>query len=312
MYIENVMNNEQALSAIRQKYNGYPKEAIDYIVENYDDIKPLLLQEIENAIDNKLDISGDSVGYISAMHILGDKTDADFFPLYVRILKLPKNEVSDLLGGILSDEQFLYYCFDGNAQSLYELIETAESIDSRIGALIALKSLIQADKIERRPLVLFLEKILDDVPKLNYGMWGSIFYVIAHLEIDSLYSRCLEVVGKGLIDYEEITVESFNEMVENPEDEDLRPPTPRDLLVLEDDLKFFYTTPQELQKQLKELRDEHIELAIAFMTLKKAFESNLDNKGVFINDNIQVKKLPVNSPCSCGSGKKYKKCCMNR
>ncbi|WP_394343349.1 SEC-C metal-binding domain-containing protein [Sphingobacterium alimentarium] len=52
-------------------------------------------------------------------------------------------------------------------------------------------------------------------------------------------------------------------------------------------------------------------MASVGMSLSSANTKNLGRVRRYVNPKEEVKH-PRNSPCLCGSGKKYKKCCLNK
>ncbi len=69
--------------------------------------------------------------------------------------------------------------------------------------------------------------------------------------------------------------------------------------------EYFFEHPSALKSKHKELYDvlNKIYKQDTYNTYKKVIKSIFNTKG---------KKIGRNSPCPCGSGKKYKKCCLNK
>ena len=49
-----------------------------------------------------------------------------------------------------------------------------------------------------------------------------------------------------------------------------------------------------------------------FPITKKNEQAKLENKGKVVPYKRDAPKVGRNDPCPCGSGKKYKKCCLNK
>ena len=60
---------------------------------------------------------------------------------------------------------------------------------------------------------------------------------------------------------------------------------------------------------LNKLKIDFVTILINLQVVQKPSQENEDNKPTKLNSKIIGKKMSRNEPCSCGSGKKYKKCC---
>lgn len=65
-------------------------------------------------------------------------------------------------------------------------------------------------------------------------------------------------------------------------------------------------------REMLQINSSHIDkLKINHEMVKKYFQEKVDSKAIKFVDRDADKKTNRNDPCHCGSGKKYKKCCIN-
>jgi uncharacterized protein YecA (UPF0149 family) len=70
------------------------------------------------------------------------------------------------------------------------------------------------------------------------------------------------------------------------------------------------TKREEQEKRQKARQKELSELAASYKETKE--QAAFDNGGKVVPFKRTSPKVGRNEPCPCGSGKKYKKCCLNK
>lgn len=228
------------------------------------------------------------------------KQDQDFIDLWF------EGFVFDIL------ENALFHCGKNQTKLLFEFLKlpNVQGLNKSIVGEALVKIIINSEEkravfIEeyRQVLVNYIENAADE----NYVDTEAIGSVVADLmdlgyeellpEIKQLFD--LEIIGYWICgDYEEVATE----IVKEPGEEDL---------------EFIKTDIFEKYREFRESEEEEVN---SFQEednyYNELYHRELMDQSLFEEEYIEPilkeKKIGRNDPCPCGSGKKYKKCCMDQ
>ncbi|MCB9336262.1 MAG: DUF1186 domain-containing protein [Flavobacteriales bacterium] len=291
---------EENLQLIKIKQDDFPEGVLENARAHKDKSQPVLRSFLSEAKDNANNLDQNYIGHCYALYLLSEFRDQLAFPLIMDIARLPEEELDILLGDMLTENlhQFIGSTYDGNIQLIKELIENpAYCLWARDAALRSLLILVNNKKLEREYVINYFDELLNNDAIINDE---SMMAFIAGLSCDIYAEKVFEKLKKAFesekIDLEYIKWQEVEETI-------------KDGMEL------------TLEYSLESSNYEMIEDGIEEMGRWNFFRGNNDEPPLeeysdFDTNNVikfepKSKKVGRNDPCPCGSGKKYKKCCLN-
>lgn len=288
-----------AIKKITYRSQIFPKEAFRVITEKEEAAKPYLREALEKAIQEQTDLDGDYQLHFYALFLLGQFQDKAAFQKITELVSLPPDVVDYLIGDTITSglSDILYNTYDGNLTQLKQMVADTK-IDEfvRADALEVMGQLYLDGEISETDWKSFLAQTIHDAKGYDHvcnkiadlicrchfvDMLPEIRYMFDHDLMDEGYlgdyDSCVDLMFK--YDEEEI---SFCKKSMNAA-EYLKSWA----MFTDGDTKTPDMSKKDLEKMLR------------------AMERTL-------NPPIRKQKIGRNDPCPCGSGKKYKFCCMNK
>ena len=288
------------------EYNKDGKFQKDTILEarkNKEEVTNRLLEELEK-INNNISFYADSPDYILqlyALYLLAEFREKRAFPVIIKILSNKnQEEVSDLFGDLITEDlkNILASTYNGDLESIYNLIAN-KNIDEYIrgAAFNSLKILQKENIISQEKVLEIIYKLLDNELKKDNSI--VITDIVDYIAENKIYDQ-IKLVKKL---YKENRVET---MVRGDYDDFIDE-------IYGDEVLYDYD----------EMIDDTIERFSRWACFNKNEDENNDfdfdeflskTKKIIKEDTKEntIKKIGRNEPCYCGSGKKYKNCCMNK
>jgi hypothetical protein len=281
--------------------NRLPVEAIRAASADRASAVPIFLDAIEQFVLPDGDHSAkDSIFFM--FHLLGEWREKSAYRSLARLLRLPPDDVDAILGDgtTTTTHRVMAAVFDGDPGPLYEVIldpKADEFIRSRMLEVIAMVTL--HGEMARAEAARFLRTCYSDLqPQDECFVWNGWQSAIAWLGLVELKPLVEEAFTSGLISDTWLGLRHFERDLQFALDD------PAALLTQPSgEYSLFGDTVEELSTwycfRPKEIRRE-----------KRAIihQSNgLWQAGSAIN---RYKNVGRNDPCPCGSGRKFKKCCL--
>ena len=279
---------------------GVPREALKAASAQRGDMVPLFLEEIENhlALEPAARAKPTPLFFIFCS---GNGEKAAYRPL-ARLLRLPGREVDRIFGdGITTtSDRVMSAVFDGDPEPLYEIILDPNAEEFiRSGMCEALAMVTVREELDRAVAGRFLrDAFMEMRPQAECYVWVGWQSAIAMLGMSDLKLLVKKAFDRGFIDSHIFGFEHFEEDlrrgIEHPGEP--RHPGDRDDTLFGDTVEelsgwYCFTTQYRLDHQRLRRRAE----------ANRARSQRLENP---------FKALGRNDPCPCGSGKKFKKCCL--
>lgn len=294
------MNVDNILAALEHNNGRFPRDVLKLAIENKKLIAPKLLQEMDYSTKNIDKIYDDEkyLRHIYALYLLAQFRETRAFPLIIEFFSMPGDMVHHVTGDVITEDlgRILASTFDGNTTLLNRLVENS-SIDEyvRSAALQAYVILWGHGILERQHLIAYFHSLFSEklVGEVSY-IWSALVSYSLKLGSDELEEDIRKVINQSLVDPHYVGRDRFNESLGRSNDEALR------ALKRERGFGLIDNTIAEM------------EWWACFKPQRKkstSFARLTSNPG---NSNKSEKqKIGRNDLCSCGSGKKYKKCCLN-
>jgi uncharacterized protein len=282
--------------------DGLPREALKAASAQRVDMLPLFFDEIETYLALEPAARAKPTPLFFIFHLLGEWREKAAYRPLARLLRLPRRDVDAIFGdGITTtSHRVMAAVFDGDPQPLYNIILDPNAEEFiRAGMCEALAMVTLRGELDRAVAGRFLrDTFMELEPQRQNYVWVGWQSAISMLGMSDLKILVRKAFDRGFIDSHILGYDHFEEDLRRGMEHPGEPcrPDDRDCTLFGDTVEelsgWYCFTEQYRNDQERWRRQADVNLARS---------QNLENpfKGVGRND-----------PCPCGSGKKFKKCCL--
>lgn len=257
---------------------------------------------VEGYNNNKLDFP------IHALLLLSHFKKKDSLSAILQLLKQDRNFIDFWFGDFISDimEVAIYNCGRDKIPQLFKFLKLP-NIDSGGKGIAgeALVKIIYKTEGRKTDFVNEYRKVLnlyiENAENENFADTDAVGFIISDI-IDLGYEELLPEI-KQLFDLDLVDSSMCGSLSE-VETDIMGDPAEKNMEFNEKDIFEQYTTLHSFEKEISELEFNE---DLAKEIYNESCLISFDNDPV-----VKSKKTGRNEPCPCGSGKKYKKCCMNK
>ena len=275
---------DEQLVAILSEERHLPKEALRKAVKHPESIAEPVLRLLDRAAEDPDALSDEEANLLFwGLHVLGAARDARVFQPFLRLLRQDVEAVEGILGDAVGETlpKVLASTFDGDAQALHRFILDSTIDDFLRGAgLLALGFLTREGRLDRDASRRLLERFDEARAAVEEAFgWNAWEEAIAYLGFAELAPRVEAARRDGRITDEVNDLAWFRGALRRAaaEPPDLRDFDSRQYGYLDDPVEALHWTAETYGQPVKN----------------------------------PFKAVGRNDPCPCGSGKKYKKCCLD-
>jgi hypothetical protein len=275
-----------------------PVEAIRAAQADREAMVPVFLRTIDDFLELRAPVDPNALFFM--FHLLGEwREKSAYWPLAV-LLQLPGDVLNTILGDCITEttHRVMAAVFDGDPAPLYANIRDPEA-DEYVRAKMcqAIAMLTRRGELPRDATAAFLRDCFAQLePIEDCYVWSGWLDAVAWLGLTELKPLAQQAFARGSIEPGWLSFKDFEEdlqySVEHPEAEPLN---------ADGDLTLFGDTVAEMSEwdgfKPKTPRIDTPDLR------------PLDSLGTPHRE--PLRKVGRNDPCPCGSGKKFKKCCLN-
>lgn len=291
---------EKAIEKITYRSTVFPEKEFRVITEHAEEAKPYLREALDKAIREKTELDSDYQLHFYALFLLGQFRDKEGFQKIAELVSLPPEVVDYLIGDTVTSglSDILYNTYDGDMNRLKQM--TADKkVDEYVRAdvLEVMGQLYLDGEIPESEWKRFLSKKIHDAQGYDH-IYNRIAELICRCHfVDMLpeirYMLDHDLMDEGYLGKYDSCVDLMFEYMEEKER--------------------FCAKSMDASECLKSWamfseRNDPQSSAEA----EKAFEKMLREMVRAEKQATRKKKIGRNDPCPCGSGKKYKFCCMNK
>lgn len=276
--------------------DGLPIAAICAAQADRDAMVPVFLRTLDDLLELRGPVDPAAIFFI--FHLLGEwREKSAYWPLAV-LLRLPPDVLDTILGAAITEtvHRVMAAVFDGEPEPLYQIIRDPEADEYvRSHMLHAIAMLTRSGELPRDATAAFLRDCFSQLePREDCYVWSGWLDAVAWLGLAELKPLAQQAFQRGSIDPEWLTFKEFEEdlqySVDHPDAEPLNP---------DGNLTLFGDTVEELSR---------------WDSFKPKPSSDEPPWGMSEADGVPhrdpLRNVGRNDPCPCGSGKKYKKCCL--
>jgi Protein of unknown function (DUF1186)/SEC-C motif len=280
---------------------GMPADAILAAREQRAAVAPALIDLIERYLDGDGDAFALEGALFYAFHLLGEWRETAAYRPLARLLALEEDEVEEVLGDARTEtvHRVMAAVFDGDPQPLYEVIEAEQAdpfVRSRMLETLAL--LVLRGELARDAVTRYLRDAFSNLrPHEGNFVWYGWQSAIAALNLKELSSLVRKAFARGLIDPGDMSLADFEAHLKYARahpDSPWDTPDPNEFAPFEDTIAEFASwqlgRPDDLERGPVD--------DWAFGPAEAVPATN------------PLRHVGRNDPCPCGSGKKFKRCCL--
>ena len=278
-----------------------PVEAIRAAEADRASAVPIFLHAIEQHL-SAAGASSAQDALFCIFHLLGEWREKSAYRPLARLLRRPPDDLEYIFGGAVTEttHRVMAAVFDGDPAPLYDMILDPQAdafIRSRMCEVIAMVT--QRGEMPRAEAVRFLRACYFELePQEECWVWQGWQSAIALLGLAELKPLVKQAFARGFISCTWLGFEHFEEDLQQAIDDPAALPDRS-----RGEFSLFGNTIEELSRWH---RFSPKEPRIKERTSMRWDEWQPGN-GSAIN---LFKAVGRNDPCSCGSGRKFKKCCL--
>ena len=272
---------------------GMPVEAIRAATTNREAVVPLLVEALEQ---HKPSNEVEENALFIAFHLLGQWREKSAYRKLARFLRRP--DVETVIGDATTEtcHKVVASVFDGDPRPIYEIIHDADADEYVRGRMFdTLVILVFQGQLDREEVADFLRSAFTELrPQDQSHVWAGWQGAVAMLALAELQPLVKEAFERGFIDEFDLSFENFQD--------DLRGASTGDLEEWQrKDLAPFGEVIEELSHWTGFRPEETGDEEDGWLPPFAATPAHNPFRDVGRND-----------PCPCGSGRKFKKCCLGK
>lgn len=293
------MDAAQILDRLAER-PGLPVEALRAARADRASAVPIFLDAIEQYLEpSRKPISPDALFFV--FHLLGEWREKSAYRPLARLLRCPRDQVDAVFGGAITEttHRVMAAVFDGDADPLHSLIldtEADEFIRSRMCEALAMATF--DNELLRVDAARFLRACyLDIKPQAECFVWNGWQSAIALLGLAELKPLVEEAFARGSISSSWLSFEHFEQDLE---------------LSIEDPAALRHRSHGEFS-----LFDDTIAELSSWYCFSPKAQRDAERRLALLDRPVPSPpaihpfgKVGRNEACPCGSGKKFKKCCL--
>lgn len=283
-------------------FEALPRDALRAATERRAEIVPLIIGQIERFLVGDA-AEPEETSLLVLFHLLGEWRETAAYPVLARLLSIQPDRLEGAIGDATTETapRVMAAVFDGDPQPLYNIV-LDEGADEyvRCGMCETLAILVVQGRLDRDEVAAFLRDCWISLrPREDCFVWHGWQRAIASLGLAELRGLVKEAFDREIVSSRWLRYSDFEDDLEHA----LRNPTcpspadARDFAPFVDtveELSQWYCFSEKYKEERERLRNAP---PVPLFPPSEPVVNAL--RGVGRND-----------PCPCGSGKKFKKCCL--
>lgn len=317
-----VWDIEWALREFDHFDGKYKRDAVDIAIRSKEEITPRLLAILRDLIANPrkflpcctehgkeegIDHSSheeeghNTWSHIYAVTLLSHFREPHAHQLIADAFSLPGDLSSDLFGDMVTEDLsvLLYSTYPGSPEAIQSLVLNRRAYAfCRNSAADALALCVATGLLDRDETLKFLTKLFTGhEASEDSDFWSFLACTVLDLYPESHMEIIRDAYSQGLVSPGVVGLESFEQTIQESSVEDC-----------------MAKLRKELDRRLPTDVNKKLEHWACFSSQESKIRSGIENEQVIsISTGTLVRSQPKvgrNDPCPCGSGKKFKKCCL--
>jgi hypothetical protein len=310
------MTTPEIIEALTPYTGRFPRQAVEAAIAYREAITPHLLHALEEVANAPETFASreDYMLHTFAVYLLAQFRERRAFPLLIKILEAPADIPDELFGDTITEslKNILGSLYDGDPEPLKRLVEHDDVNEYVRGAAVeAFLVLAYTGQISREEVVRYYQSLFRGKLTRKYGqVWNDLACAVADLPAPELIEDLRQIFEEGLIDHGYADLKGLERDANTTPEQ--KPDWFREKLRLMGDAvsemewwaAFHRDEPTRLRKRVKP--PTHTSTRLPDQTEVRSPTPRVNTPP------RRAAKIGRNEPCPCGSGKKYKKCCLGK
>nr|VFJ73334.1 MAG: SEC-C motif-containing protein [Candidatus Kentron sp. FM]VFJ73457.1 MAG: SEC-C motif-containing protein [Candidatus Kentron sp. FM]VFK20433.1 MAG: SEC-C motif-containing protein [Candidatus Kentron sp. FM] len=336
------MTIEEILAGLKYNERSFPRESLVEAIAHREEITPELLKIIEYSAENMEALwqeEGDYFAHVHAIYLLAQFRETRAYEPIIGLLSVPGKTTRYFVGIHLVSNigRVLASVYNGDMNSLKGLIENEDADEFvRSAAIETLTILVATGEQTRENVIGYFKELFNAKLQRNKSedsvLWSKLVTESARLYPEELYEEIKAAFDEDLVENLFMTLEDVDGYLAEGKEavlDELRENKSISLIddVIEEMEEWScFRTPEENRERAEEIKDiVHLIVDKLSSEAKKRLRQSTGlslsgaeqrshqpvRRDSYVPYVRQTKKIGRNDPCPCGSGKKYKKCCLN-
>jgi hypothetical protein len=280
-----------------------PRAALAAASERRDEMVPLFIGEIEKFLAAGPERNAWMTPLFFAFHLLGEWRETSAYRPLARLLRCA--DIESQLGDATTEtsHRVMAAVFDGDARPLCDVIlDNAADEYCRASMISVLVMLVREGRLARAAVETFVRECETRLlPRTDCFVWMDWVEAIADLGMSDMVPAVKRLFDDAVIDPEWATFEWFERLLRDAQ-------THPDRIELDRHHVLFGNTIDELSRWYA--YSEGREQDRRERGTQRMPAPSWDTEWLMPKVNV-FGKVGRNDPCPCGSGKKFKKCCLS-
>lgn len=312
------MDIQEILKELEHFEEGkFPRKALKEAIAQRETITPELLKILEWAKDHIEEIyeSSTYMAHTYALFLLAQFREKQAYPLIVKFFSIPGEMPTDVSGDIVTEDlhKILAAVSHGEMGPMMSLAEN-DQVDeyTRDAALTGLTTLVACGEVPREDVMAYFQSLFRGKLERTFShVWNGLVEESTRLYPEEVYEDIKQAYKDELVEPFFIHLKDVEEVLAQDKEkvlQDLRNDPRYHLItdtISEMECWACFRTPEQERKRIKKM-----EKLLKKQAKKLPSPRHESPKSQPVTR--KTKKVGRNDPCPCGSGKKYKKCCLNK
>lgn len=296
---------EKIIGELKYFNKKFPREALRKAVNMEEEVKETLLEELDKIISSPeiATCNEDYMLHIYSLYLLAQFKEKRAFEKIIDLISLPADEVECILGDTITEDlsSILYSTFDGDLNLIKTTIENSSLNIYARGSLLDLYGRLYSDGlVDKKECIVYLrELIYDKAYDIDSDIANDVHVIVIDRHIFEMIEDIQYLYDENRIDtYIFGGYDDFIDSIFSYEHE-------------KEQVRYIDDSLEEISwwACFEETKDDEREIRIKM----EEFEKLIDKENKLKEDAIKKsKKIGRNHTCPCGSGKKYKRCCLDK
>ncbi|MBD5546472.1 MAG: DUF1186 domain-containing protein [Lachnospiraceae bacterium] len=288
---------QKAIEEITYMSEKFPEEAFRIIISNKEEAIPYLREAVDCAISKGVELDVDKQLHFYALYLLGEFQDRAYFSKIMELVSLPGDTVDYLIGDCVTMElkDILYNTYDGDIALLKESIQNRDINEFVRSAMLDVMGQLFLDgTLEESEWKEFLKENVHDGREYDY-IYNEIGYILCQCHFIDMLPEIRYMFNNDLLD--ETSMGKYDSYVDA-------------MFNYQENERSFCMTSFNAADTLRSCAMfSESEYKVPG---EKDFSKMMCTLEKEWNQPVQKKKIGRNDLCPCGSGKKYKYCCLKK
>lgn len=287
---------QKAIEEITNRTPNFPEKQFLIISENPDLAIPYLNAAIDRAVSEGEDLDENYQLHFYAIFLLGQFQERESFPRIMKLVSLPRDVLDGMIGDAVTSglQDILYNTYNGDKELLKTSIKNKNMDDYARSAMLKVVGQLYLDgEFGKEELQELIREIVYNEEEIGDYIYTELIYTMCGCHFVEMLPEIRRLFEDGRIDG--FAFEGYAECVD---------------MMFRYNKEAFCRSPIHAADMLRSWsmfeQPEQNELS------QKEMEKLLRKAAAQYNKPEKKVKIGRNDPCPCGSGKKYKKCCMNK